>query len=99
MIHRLRGLLKKGGLELTELDVNEMVGEVARLVSGDAALRNVSVRLELAPGLPPVRGDRVQLQQVVLNLVLNGLDAMQESAAAIGRSSSGRPGRSPPPSG
>jgi two-component system, LuxR family, sensor kinase FixL len=45
-------------------------------VSADAAVRNVSVRLDLAPDLPPVWGDRVQLQQVVLNLFLNGLDAM-----------------------
>jgi signal transduction histidine kinase len=57
-----------------------MVGEVARLVSGDAVLRNVAVRLDLAPHLPLVRGDRVQLQQVVMNLVLNGLDAIRESA-------------------
>jgi signal transduction histidine kinase len=57
-----------------------MVTEVTRLVSSEAALRNVSVRLELAPHLPPVRGDRVQLQQVIRNLVLNGLDAMWELA-------------------
>jgi signal transduction histidine kinase len=80
VIYRLRGLLKKGGLEFALLDVNEMVGEVARLVSGDAVLRNVAVRLDLAPHLPLVRGDRVQLQQVVMNLVLNGLDAIRESA-------------------
>ena len=79
VIHRLRGLLRKDDLDFTALDVGETVGEVARLVNGDAALRNVSVRLELAADLPPVRGDRVQLQQVVLNLVLNGLDAMRES--------------------
>ena len=80
VIHRLLGLLRKGSVEFTDLDVNELVSEVARLVSGDVALRHVSLRLELAPRLPRVRGDRVQLQQVVLNLVLNGLDAMQESA-------------------
>jgi signal transduction histidine kinase len=80
VIYRLRGLLKKGALDFALLDVNEMVGEVARLVSADAVLRNVTVRLDLAPHLPPVRGDRVQLQQVVMNLVLNGLDAIRESA-------------------
>ncbi len=79
VIRRLRGLLKKGSLEFTSLEVNEMVSEVARLVAGDAALRNVSVRLDMAPALPSVRGDRVQLQQVVLNLVLNGLDAMRSA--------------------
>lgn len=78
VIHRLRGLLRKGKMEPAVLAINEIVGEVARLVSADAVARNVSVRLELAPDLPPVWGDRVQLQQVVLNLLLNGLDAMPE---------------------
>ena len=81
IIHRLRGLLRKDSLEFTDLDVNELVGEVAALVRGDVALRHASLRLDLAPRLPRVRGDRVQLQQVVLNLILNGLDAMQEAAA------------------
>jgi signal transduction histidine kinase len=79
VIRRLRGLLAKGTVEPAALDVNEIVSEVARLVSADAAVRNVSVRLELAPDLPPVWGDRVQLQQVVLNLFLNGLDAMADA--------------------
>jgi signal transduction histidine kinase len=79
VIHRLRGFLKKSNLELSTLDIGELVSQVARLVSSDAILRNVSIRLELAPGLPPVCGDRVQLQQVILNLLMNGLDAMRES--------------------
>ena len=78
VIQRLRRLLKKGDLEYVSLDLNEVVTEVARLVMSDAAIRNVAMRLETAAGLPRVRGDRVQLQQVVLNLVLNGLDAMRE---------------------
>ncbi len=81
VIRRLRLLLKKGDLEYVSLDLNETVTEVARLVMTDAAIRNVSMRSDLAPDLPRVRGDRVQLQQVVLNLVLNGLDAMRELAA------------------
>jgi signal transduction histidine kinase len=84
VIRRLRLLLKKGDLEYTALDLNEIVTEVARLVMSDAAIRNVSMRLEVATGLPRVRGDRVQLQQVVLNLVLNALDAMREPGAAEG---------------
>ncbi|HSD22824.1 MAG TPA: ATP-binding protein [Solirubrobacterales bacterium] len=79
VIHRLRGFLKKSTLELSPLDIGELVSQVARLVSSDAIIRNVAIRLELAPGLPPVCGDRVQLQQVVLNLLINGLDAMRES--------------------
>jgi C4-dicarboxylate-specific signal transduction histidine kinase len=78
VIHRLRGFLKKSNLELSPLDIGELVSQVARLVSSDAILRNVTIRLELASGLPPVCGDRVQLQQVILNLLMNGLDAMRE---------------------
>jgi len=80
VIGRLRGFLKKGTLERSSLDVSELVGQVARVVAGDAVLRGVVIRLELAPDLPPVSADRVQLQQVVLNLILNGLDAMRDSA-------------------
>jgi signal transduction histidine kinase len=54
---------------------------VAWLVRNDALIRNVSITLDLASDLPGVLGDRVQLQQVVLNLVLNGLDAMREPSA------------------
>jgi signal transduction histidine kinase len=77
VIHRLRILLRKGDLEFVPLAVNEIVGEVAWLVRSDALIRNVSMSLELAADLPSVLGDRVQLQQVVLNLVLNGLEALR----------------------
>ncbi|HEY1126457.1 MAG TPA: ATP-binding protein, partial [Actinomycetota bacterium] len=76
----LRSLLKKGALERSSLDMSELVGQVARLVAADAVLRGVVIELELAPDLPPVAADRVQLQQVVMNLILNGLDAMRDSA-------------------
>jgi signal transduction histidine kinase len=79
VIGRLRGFLKKGTLERSSLDMSELVGQVARLVAGDAVLRGVVIRLELAPDLPPVSADRVQLQQVILNLILNGFDAMRDS--------------------
>ncbi len=78
VIRRLRVLFKKSDPEYASLALNEVVGEVARLVRNDAVLRNVTMSLELAPDLPRVRGDRVQLQQVVLNLVLNGFEAMGE---------------------
>ena len=81
IVHRLRGLIKKGDVEFVSLDLNGIVGEVAGLVRSDAIIRNVSLSLEFAADLPKVRGDRVQLQQVVLNLVLNGLDAMREPGA------------------
>jgi two-component system, LuxR family, sensor kinase FixL len=78
VIRRLRSLLRKGDPEVRTLDLNEALADVAQLVSGDAAVRGVSIRLELADRLPAVLGDRVQLQQVALNLVLNGMDAMRE---------------------
>jgi two-component system sensor kinase FixL len=78
VIYRLRALVKKGTLEHVPLDINDVVGEVAQLVRNDVVLRNVPMAVDLAPGLPSVRGDRVQLQQVVLNMVLNGLEAMAE---------------------
>jgi signal transduction histidine kinase len=81
VIRRLRSLLRKGDPQRRALDLNEVLVEVARLVSGDAVVRGVSIRLDLAEELPSVLGDRVQLQQVALNLVLNGMDAMRESNA------------------
>jgi signal transduction histidine kinase len=76
VIDRLRALLKNGKLEHLPLNINGVVNEVAQLVRHDMIMRNVPMTLDLADGLPSVRGDRIQLQQVVLNLVLNGLEAM-----------------------
>jgi two-component system sensor kinase FixL len=75
VISRLRALLKKGELDHAPLDLNDIVREVAELVRSDVGVRHVSLTLDLAADLPRVRGDRVQLQQVVLNIVLNGLEA------------------------
>jgi signal transduction histidine kinase len=79
VIRRLRALLKKGSLEYVMLNINDVVSEVAHLVRNDAIMRSVPVTLELAADLPRVSGDRAQLQQVVLNMVLNGLEAMGAS--------------------
>jgi signal transduction histidine kinase len=81
VINGLRALIKKGEPEFAPLDLNEIIGEVAWLMRSDTIMRNASMSLELAPDLPSVRGDRVQLQQVVLNLVLNGVEAMREPHA------------------
>lgn len=78
VINGLRALIKKGETEFVPLDLNEVVGAVAWLMRSDTIMRNVSMSLELASDLPKACGDRVQLQQVVLNLVLNGLEAMRE---------------------
>jgi two-component system sensor kinase FixL len=56
--------------------MRQMAGDVVRLLEPDAAVRHVALRLDVPPGLPPVQGDRVQLQQVLLNLVQNGMDAI-----------------------
>ncbi len=76
IIQRLRTLLRKGELEFRDIDVNQLVREVAGLIRSDTIIKNISVTLDLASDLPRVRGDRVQLQQVILNLLLNGLDAL-----------------------
>jgi signal transduction histidine kinase len=78
VINRLRGLLKKGEYQPSLADLNEVVSEAMRLVGNNALLRQVSVKFEPLPGLPPVLGDRIQLYQVVLNLIMNGLDAVAE---------------------
>ena len=76
VITRLRSLLRKEDAQHQPLDMNEVVEEVLALMRSDLLNRQVSVRTELAPEIPLVSGDRVQLQQVLLNLLINGSDAM-----------------------
>jgi PAS domain S-box-containing protein len=76
VIDRMRALLKRHDLETRPLDVGELVGDVASLARADAAARQVKLDVDVAGGLPLVRGDRVHLQQVLLNLILNGMDAL-----------------------
>ena len=67
VIGRMRALVKKENLQFTTLDLANMVGDVALLLHSDAILHNIRIVLDINPGLAPVRGDRVQLQQVLLN--------------------------------
>jgi PAS domain S-box-containing protein len=78
IIKRIRLLFKKGTLERELVDVNEVIREMIVLLRGEAARYSVSVRTELAADLPHVVGDRVQLQQVMMNLMINSIDAMKE---------------------
>jgi two-component system, LuxR family, sensor kinase FixL len=80
VIERLRVLLKRGHVSLQPLPLNEVVEEVLRLINADLIGRGVKVSRELAPDLMPISGDRIQLQQLVLNLILNGADAMAANA-------------------
>src|ERR1700686_1904523 len=77
VIRRVRALAKKTDIEKVPLDVNDVVREVFALVRGELISHQVSVRTEFAPALPVILGDRVQLQQVMINLVMNGIEAMQ----------------------
>jgi C4-dicarboxylate-specific signal transduction histidine kinase len=78
VIHRLRLLTKKGEPQkhCDEVDVNEVVRDVLKLMRHDLVIQNVTVDTNLAQNLPAITGDRVQLQQVLLNLVLNACEAM-----------------------
>jgi PAS domain S-box-containing protein len=78
VIRRMRALVKKEDIEFGSLDLSSTIREILMLVQSDAALRNVRVVLDVSPDLPQVRGDRIQLQQVLLNLLLNAFDAMKD---------------------
>ena len=79
VIDRMRGLLKRQPLDTQPLDVVELVGDVGALVRADAVARHVKLDLNVPGHLPHVRGDRVHLQQVLLNVILNGMDALNGS--------------------
>jgi PAS domain S-box-containing protein len=76
VISRMRALFKKARTAKERLDINEAIEEVVILTQSEVRRNKVSLRTELAATLPPVAGDRVQLQQVVVNLILNGIEAM-----------------------
>jgi PAS domain S-box-containing protein len=77
VIRGLRGLAKKSGPQLTTFDIDDTIHEVLALTQAELQRHGVVLRTNLAANARPVMGDRVQLQQVVLNLILNGLDAMK----------------------
>jgi two-component system sensor kinase FixL len=78
VIQKIRTMVRKGDMELQPVDVAGVVRDIALLVHSDAMAREVRTQFEIADNLPMVFGDKVQLQQVVLNLLLNAFDAMKE---------------------
>jgi C4-dicarboxylate-specific signal transduction histidine kinase len=78
VVNRIRALAQKNAPEKTLLDVNDVIHEVIKLVEREVRSHRVSLQLELADSLPSVLGDRVQLQQVVINMVINGIQAMDD---------------------
>jgi PAS domain S-box-containing protein len=79
IINSISLLFKKDGLQREFLDVNELIREMIVLLRSEATRYSLSIRTELAKDLPKVMADRVQLQQVFMNLMLNGIDAMKET--------------------
>jgi C4-dicarboxylate-specific signal transduction histidine kinase len=77
VIAGIRALVKKLAPAKERLNLSETIQDVLALTDNEARRSGIWLRTELAAGLPPVRGDRVQLQQVILNLVINGIEAMQ----------------------
>ena len=76
VIRRIREFLKKGDRERTPLDITEVIEETLALARAELQKQQVTIKIELSGDVPPVCGDRIQLQQVILNLLLNGADAM-----------------------
>jgi signal transduction histidine kinase len=76
VVNRVRALARKDPSEHRLIDLNAVINDVVKLVQREIASQAVSLRLQLAPALPAVRGDRVQLQQLIINLVINGIQAM-----------------------
>ena len=82
VIGRVRLLFRKGTPVQEPVDINEIIREMVMLLGNEAEQNSISVRTHLATDLPTVMGDRVQLQQVLMNLMINGIDAMKNIEGA-----------------
>jgi len=83
IIDHIRSLYRKSPPQGELIDVNEIVHEIFTLLQGEATRFSIEMRTELAPGLPEIMADRVQLQQVFMNLMLNAIEAMNESGGEL----------------
>jgi PAS domain S-box-containing protein len=83
IINRTRSLFQKEAIKREAVDVNEVINEVASLVREEGARYSISLRTEFGTGLPKVSADHVQLQQVLINLMLNGIEAMKDAPGEL----------------
>jgi C4-dicarboxylate-specific signal transduction histidine kinase len=89
-IDAIRAFTRKQPSRRENVDLNEVIVDVLRLIASDAIRRGVSLRHELAPALPPVMGDPIQLQQVLVNLIVNAMDAQSDIRSLVGTLRSAR---------
>jgi signal transduction histidine kinase len=83
IIDRVRALYQKGSAQLDIIDVNQIIGEMLAMLQNEASRHSFTIRTDLAEGLPKVVADRVQLQQVLMNLMLNGIEAMLDTSGEL----------------
>jgi signal transduction histidine kinase len=78
IINRTSSLYKKGVSQREVVNINEVINEITPLLRNEAGRWEISIRTDLAPDVPSISGDRIQLQQVLMNLAINAIDAMKE---------------------
>jgi PAS domain S-box-containing protein len=83
IVDRVRMLYEKGGSQLALIDINAVIAEMLIMLGSQASRQSVTMRADLGEGLPRVMGDRVQLQQVLMNLMLNGIEAMSDKGGVL----------------
>ena len=83
VIIKIRALMKNSELQFAVLDINDVIREVIPLVHSDMVIKNISLITELSDNIPHARGDRMQLQEVILNLILNSFEAMKDTDPKI----------------
>ena len=79
VIHKLRALMKKSVIVFSEIQINDIIEEILTLTHSELVIENISLSKQMAGKLPIIHGDRVQLQQAFLNLIINAIDAMRQS--------------------
>ncbi|MGA1864243.1 MAG: PAS domain-containing protein [bacterium] len=79
IIHKCRELLKQSEFNFIYLNINQAIDEIIPLIKSDLLIKDISLKLDLDEHIPPIQGERIQIQQVILNLIANGMDAMNEA--------------------